>query len=470
MLTWNRNDLADAARLLSRDHADARSRRHAENLLATTHDAVWLYRVREIQFAATIAQTLRTRPEDAADLWMPWLDVRRPDVSLDEWRAFDERLVDAAVAVDRWWDAGSVFQDLLAAPEEAREDMIRELCHENLRHENASCDVVLVTFCLAVEEQQRTLGGEDGVRAARLAVQVADVLQERSPLPLKASVLTDRLVLACGRLANAHRVLGRIREANEAMNRARLFAGLFEPAPWVAAEVASLHASLLTDEGLDLELAEKRADQAIRIYETFDVHMAAKTRVKKAAIQRLRGNRSYVSMYLQAIKSLDLCRAPGYADGASNSALYYLVKDGRVREATRCRYQLRWPSSPVEHARRLSVEGCIELAIGRPDLAKFLLAKSSQRFTKLLRPGDAMVALLYLAVACYRLGDNRSARDQLATAFHLSQACGYAATQDIGRLLANLETEADLDSKMLRLAFEAGGCLSPSGAEAPSAD
>jgi hypothetical protein len=89
----------------------------------------------------------------------------------------------------------------------------------------------------------------------------------------------------------------------------------FELGLWVEAEVASLHASLLKDEELDLELAEKRADKAIALFGTFDSHLAARTRIKKAAIQRLRGDDTYFATFWEAIEPLDAYRDPESAEG-----------------------------------------------------------------------------------------------------------------------------------------------------------
>lgn len=466
MLTWSRNDLANAARLLSRDHTDVVSRRHAENLLATTPDAVWLYRVREIQFAVTIAETLRTHPEgthpeDANDLWMPWLDLRRPDSELAAWRAFDESLVDAVVAVDRWWNAGHLFQDLLMTPSEVREELIRE----DLSHESSTCDVVLVMFCLAVEEQQRTLGGAEGADAAWLGVQVADHLLDRYKPPLNGSVLADRLALSWARLSNAYRILGRIPDANKAMNSARVVGETFKLVPWVAAEVASLHASLLKDEGLDLELAEKRTDEAIRIFSGFDVHLAAKTLVGKAEIQRMRRDKSYLSTLEQALQHVDACRDVHTAEVASTNLLVYSIREGRSRDATMQRHTLPIPTLPAQAARRLCAEGCLELMLGRPELALAPLRDAALRFTALSRFFDGVLALLYLALTCQLLHRFREGREHLATAHHLALASGHPVSDAIERL-TRVSDVTDLPARIQQVAFDAGGCLSSLGAEA----
>jgi hypothetical protein len=143
------------------------------------------------------------------------------------------------------------------------------------------------------EEVHRPLGGDEGLRSAWLAVRIADGLLDRhrpreseprepGRQKLPASVLTDLLALAWARFANALRIVGEIPSANDAMRNARTVADAFELNPWVEAEIASLHASLLKDEGLDLELAEKKADEAVALFRTFDAHLAARTLVVKA--------------------------------------------------------------------------------------------------------------------------------------------------------------------------------------------
>jgi hypothetical protein len=468
MLIWQKQEIDEAARLLSREQGDVRTRRATERLMMRTPSATWLYRVRFVQCVATTASVLQGGQVPKTDLWVPWLNVRDPEVPLAEWKKVEESLVDPVVALERWWDVGKLWQDMVLAPQEARQAWILE---------EEVCDALLVHFCLAVEECHRSLGGEEGVESAELAVWIADNLLDRHrharpsmTARLGASVLTDLLALAWARLANAYRILGRIPAANGAMSNALLIEWTVELAPWVAGEVASLHASLLKDEGLDLKLAEKRVDHAIAVFKTFDPHLAARMRVLKAEIERLHENDAYLSTLRQAAKHLDPYRDTCTAEVATTNVLFYLVREGRIRRAALSRYTLSWPTLPAQLARRLCVEGCIELALGRPDLAEVLLADSARRYTKLTRLGDAMVALLYLATACLLSEQPQRTRDHLAAALHFAQTGDYPAAGMIGELLESLETNPDHAARIQEIAYEAGGCLGPDRTEAEASD
>jgi hypothetical protein len=150
----------------------------------------------------------------------------------------------------------------------------------------------------------------------------------------------------------------------------------------------------------------------------------------------------------------------------STNVLYYLVKEGRALEAAHCRYRLAYPTLPAQLARRLCVEGCIELTLGRADLAEKLLADSAVRFTGLRRLFDATLALLYLAASCCQKENFRHARDHLTTAQHLAQACRHPIAYKIELLIEGLGTTAVEADEIRRIAFESGGCLGPAEIEA----
>ena len=208
------------------------------------------------------------------------------------------------------------------------------------------------------------------------------------------------------------------------MAKALLIEDQVELDAFAGGEVASLHASLLRDEGLELALAEERVDRAVDLFETFDRHLAARTLLLKASIQRLQGNQGYFRTFERVIEGLDAYRDPAAVEDTYNNLLYYLVKERRVAEASRRRYLLPRPTRPIQQARLLGVEGCIELALGHVDQAEGLLEESAKRFTILNRLGDAKVALLYLASVRVFQGDSRGARDHLTTASHIASSCG----------------------------------------------
>jgi len=457
-------ELTFAARLLSTEHGDVVGRHEAERAMAGSAQAPWLYEVRRAQCAVTVKRSLDDGTIPTADLWVPWRRVcaaaqRDHEAAFADWRDVEESLADAAFSIGTWRGAVEAFHRLLPVPDEERQELIRD---ENGEH----CDYLLACVCLAVETRNRDTGD---LVATRMAVGIAENLLEKyrrslladeaTPDKLVPSILTDLLVLAWARLANVHRILGELAEAHRALRNALVLNEEVELSPYVEAELASLHASLLKDEGLDLDLAEQRIRHAVEVFASFDPHEAARARIKLAAIQRLQGNDAYVATLRQAIDGLDAHRAPGLVEAARNNLFLYLVKENRLTEALDLRHELPRPADAAHRASRLCAEGYLDVKLKNLDSAQRLLSNSAERFTGLHRLGDAMIALLFLAAVRALKDDRRETRDHLATARHFARSCGYSVADAIDRLLDETAAADDLASQILDVASQAEECL-----------
>jgi hypothetical protein len=459
-------ELTAAARLLSGEHGDVYGRREAERAMASSPRASWLYKVRRIQCAVTAANALQDATVPAADLWVPWLRVcsgadRRHEAVFPHWRAIEECLLDSVFAVEKSRDADEIRRWLVPLPVEQRRELIRD---EN----GESCDYLVACVCLAQEEDHRDVGD---LATAWTAVWIADALVEKHRRLLRVdestarklvpSILTDLLVLAWARLANVLRIRGELQEAHSVMRNALVVAQEVELSPYVEAELASLHASLLKDEGLDLAMAEERIEHAIEVFATFDQHLAARAGLKLAEIQRQQGKADYLARLRQAIDDLDAYRDSDLVEAARNNLLYYLAKEDKLDEAIDLRYELARPNNSAHRASRLCAEGYLDLKLKCLDAAARWLPESAQRFTELHRPGDAMIALLYLAAVCATRGDLRETRDHLTTGRHFARSGGYCVADAIDGLLDGMDSADDLPSKILDVASQAEGCLDP---------
>jgi hypothetical protein len=189
--------------------------------------------------------------------------------------------------------------------------------------------------------------------------------------------------------------------------------------------------------------------------------------VLKAMIQRLQPNVDYLTTFRQGVAQLDTRRNDHAIEIAYNNLLYYLVKEGHVEEALRHSVELPQPRQARYRANRLCVEGCIHLALGNLAVAEKLLEESAELFMELGKPDDTIVAILYLASVRAMQDDRRGAQENLVAAGSIGHSWGHSVTLSIQRLVRLAATTADLPLKILKIAFDAGGCLGPPKAEAP---
>jgi hypothetical protein len=273
--------------------------------------------------------------------------------------------------------------------------------------------------------------------------------------------LSDLLVLGPARIANVQRIHGGIWLAKSAMRKALAVAETVQMGPYVEGELANLNASVLKDEGMELLHAEQESDHAIKVFAKFDSHLAARAMIVKAETLRLHGIKSYTDVLHGAIPDLDERRDAAVVEVAWNNSLRYLVEQGKIEEARRRRKTLPWPTIPNFRASRAELEGCIDLAEWRLGEAKSWFSNSIQWFTDLERVGDAEIGLLYSASVYATERNLDEVRTNLEAAERIATGCGYFEAATIRKLLRCLEEVDDLADQIVKIAFEAGGCLGP---------
>jgi hypothetical protein len=383
-------------------------------------------------------------------------------------------LVDTVYAVQEWEEAGLRGQHLLLLPADEQRQATR-------RSDSPYRDYLVACFLLDAEAR-RHRGTELGRLETLLAVWIAEaLLGEYHPAfqggvemyvaiatgKLAPTVLTDLLVLSWARHANTLRALSKIQEAHRAVNKAIAIGEVAELGSFAEAELANLHANILLDEGLDLDLACERAEHSIEVFASFDRHLAARAKVLKAMIQRQQPNAAYLTTFRQAIEQLDARRADAATKEAHTNYLFYLVREGHYEEASRLCTFLARPHHARFLANRLCVEGCIALALGNVNAAEKLFQESADLFTELGKPHDAMFAILYLASTRFTKGEPDAARTNLVAAEFIAHSCRHTVATAVQRLVRSVHPAAELARQILEIAFDAGGCLGPPQAKAP---
>lgn len=434
--------------------------RAVERMCASHRLAAYLYRVREIQCFVTADRLLEAGQIPSVEPWAECLRVMSQEdpVPLEEWREVVERFTDAKQAVELWIAADTERRRLL---EKTGKDRIRAL------RKHAS--YLLARTCLFAAERYHRGQGLHGLMLEenQAAVAMARWLRKRHfsrrsrSRPRRPSVLTDLEVLALARIANDRRIGGNVDLAVAAIGEAHKAARKAPIGAYVEAEVASLEASVLKDQGLDLARAEERADEAIRIFGTFDVHMAARVLVTKAEVQRLDSRECCIATIRKSIDQLDELRETEAKETAQNNLLHYLVEQDRRDEVLYWRGILPFPTTPLYQASRNTIEGCIELAWGDLDRAITLLLSALKSFTRLGRLGDVEISLLYLAAVYAKKHNLEETRARLKAAESISRSGGFAEAIGIQVLLQQMDKSKNLIDRILAIAVEAGGCLGP---------
>jgi hypothetical protein len=422
-----------------------------------------LFRLREIQCAVNAAAELERNGTARGELWARWLAVRARsggdgEVTPAQWQAVEQQLPDAPAALARWRDADEKRRRLREMTADERGRVIAD--------EGSEFRCYLVArACLDAERRHRGAGTR-GIEETKTALAIAEslfgdlVAGVEPPRRRAPSVGTDLLVLCRARLANAERIHGDIRVAHQAIERAFEIRERVRLGDYVEAELSSLYASVLKDEGLQLALAETHVDYAIGIFSTFDVHLAARARINKAAIRRLQA-KDYLNTLAEATHTMDDRRDPSILEAAETNLLFYTVKEGEFDLARLRRRSLPLPTDPAHRAFRIGVEGCIDLALGNVNNGKDLLFEARDRFIDLKRYRDAEIAALYLAEAYCTEGDMENACRLLRIASGYARSCGYPEAAAIEELV---EKAGKIDrpvSRIRKIAYQAGGCLGP---------
>jgi AraC-like DNA-binding protein len=461
--TNEENDRAEVALILSRKTGTARRRRAIERFLGESAAAPNLYRIREIQCAVTAAEQLDHGRMPRGELWAEWLKVRARthgggEARTADWKAIETQLTDATTALNRWREADARRRRLTRKTDNEKQRVLDDEGSE------FRCYLVAKT-CLDAERRHRGAGTQ-GIEETKTALAIAEslfgdlVAGVEPPRRRAPSAGTDLLVLCRARLANAERIHGDIRVAHQAIGRAFEIRERVRLGDYVEAELSSLYASVLKDEGLQLALAETHVDYAIGIFSTFDVHLAARARIKKAAIRRLQA-KDYLNTLAEATHTMDDRRDPSILEAAETNLLFYTVKEGEFDLARLRRRSLPLPTDPAHRAFRIGVEGCIDLALGNVNNGKDLLFEARDRFIDLKRYRDAEIAALYLAEAYCTEGDMENACRLLRIASSYARSSGYPEAAAIEELV---EKAGKIDRPVFRIrkiAYQAGGCLGP---------
>lgn len=254
------------------------------------------------------------------------------------------------------------------------------------------------------------------LRAARAAMACAEALPSTGHL---VALTADTRAEAWSSLANALRVRGNLREADEAWSSAQFHLVFGSGDPMLRARLLSLKGSL--------RIEQRRLRQAIELLEeTRSLYISIEDRQEEAKTLLTLGRAYWMADRLEeaiaaAVSAASRCdgeKDPLIKVYAFQNLALYLEAAGQAREALaileRTEALFEETAGPLVKLRKRWVEGRLLARLDRLDEAISILDSVRQRFADLGLAFDAAQAALDLAVFYAQLGKMREV-EQLAT-------------------------------------------------------
>ncbi len=252
--------------------------------------------------------------------------------------------------------------------------------------------------------------------AARLLVsEVTRLLPSRETRSEEAWRDAELAARLWAELANAERLLGRYRMAEESFRRAMDLVGRGHGDRLVLAGLFDLSASLWIDQN-QFDRADEALGLAHRIYlEKGQLHRAGKALfLRGVAVGQAGRVESAINHFCRAYDLIDADKAPDLAVSALKNAILLLADLGDFARADRlhlsARPVLEALASPIERLKLRAVAGKIAAGLGRLHQAKAAFRTVRREFARLKLPMHAAVAGLELCAIWLQEGRTEEAK------------------------------------------------------------
>jgi hypothetical protein len=253
---------------------------------------------------------------------------------------------------------------------------------------------------------------QEMLRVAELALFAAERLKRGRH---GRAAIADLRARAWAELANSHRIVEDLHQAEQAMAKAVAWQGMGSGDPWLVAHLADLMASLLADQR---RLAEA-GQLLLKVHDFYgrmgDRHLAGRALISRGIFAGYDNDpRRALALLVEGMELIDVQRDTRLAVQAVHAILWNLVHCGRYRQA---RIHL-WRSRPLflRHGGRLSVlrlrwlEGRIHEGLGDVDRAERELLATRAGFAAAGSPYNAALVALDLAAVWLRQGKTKQVR------------------------------------------------------------
>jgi tetratricopeptide (TPR) repeat protein len=258
--------------------------------------------------------------------------------------AFDRAARQASERLSRLFEevngAASLAEELLAAPEHRRRQLIRSEARFHA-----------LKLCELLEDRSREAWFNDPARAVELARLAVAIAIRLNPEHYGARIVEDARAHAWAYLGNAYRIASDLRRAEEALRTAREHHRRGDEDAFTEAQILSFTASLRNSQGR-YEEAAGLLDRAIAIYRAGkDRHQEGKNLILKGmTFGYERRFKEAVRLIRRGLSRIDSVEEPWLQVSARHNLIWYLNESGSHQEAL----------ETLERTRRLYLE------LGRP--------------------------------------------------------------------------------------------------------
>jgi tetratricopeptide (TPR) repeat protein len=316
--------------------------------------------------------------------------------------AFDRAARQASERLSRLFEevdgAASLAEELLAAPEHQRRQLIRtETRFQALK------------LCELLEDRSREAWFNDPARAVELARLAVAIAIRLNPEHYGERIVEDARAQAWAYLGNAYRISSDLRRAEEALRTAREHHRRGDEDAFTEAQILSFTASLRNSQGR-YEEATPLLDRAIAIYRAGkDRHQEGKNLILKGMTFSYDGRfKEAVRLIRRGLSRIDSVEEPWLLVSARHNLIVYLHRSGQNQEALetleRTRRLYLEIGRPLHLVRLRWIEGKISSDLDRFDEAEAALREARDAFVERGIGFDAALVSLDLAALFARTG------------------------------------------------------------------
>jgi tetratricopeptide (TPR) repeat protein len=326
--------------------------------------------------------------------------------------AFDRAARQASERLSRLFEevdgAASLAEELLAAPEHSRRQLIRS----DVRFQ-------ALKLCELLEDRSREAWLTDPGRAVELARLAVSIAVRLNPEHYGARIVEDARAQAWAYLGNAYRIASDLRRAEEALRTARDHHRRGDEDAFTEAQILSFTASLRNSQGR-FEEAAALLDRAIAIYRAGkDRHQEGKNLILKGMTFGYEGRfKEAVRLIRRGLARIDSVEEPWLLVSARHNLIWYLNESGSHQEALKTLERTRRLylelGRPMHLIRLRWVEGKIANDLDRFEEAEPALREARDAFVERGIGFDAALVSLDLAALYARQGRTEEVK-RLAT-------------------------------------------------------
>src|SRR5690349_11203011 len=256
-------------------------------------------------------------------------------------------------------EAGELLVELLRAPAERREELVRT--DERFQR---------LKVCELLESELRDLWSDDPASVVELAELAVRIAEQLDPDRYGERLVEDARALAWAHLGNSYPVVSDLRAAEEALRAAVEHYKRAGEESCTEAEILSFSASLRTSQG-QFDEAARLLDRVIEVHRAGqDRHREGRALIQKGVVRGHAGRlKEAIRLIRSGLSKIDFLEEPRLMVAAQHNLIWYLNESGGHRGAQRalrkCRKLYLELGDRMHLVRLRWLEGKIARELGR---------------------------------------------------------------------------------------------------------